>query len=152
MYELLVRSHSGLRWVVLVLLLLAIAKAFAGWMNGRPYTEGDKKIMLFSLITVHLQLVIGLILYFLSPTVEVALSDMSAAMKSSALRFWAVEHISMMVLSIVLITIGYSRSKRASNDLSKFRRIAIFYTIGLLLILASIPWPFRADGIARAWF
>lgn len=152
MYEILTRSHSGLRWIVLALLIAAIVKSIGGISSGRSFGEGDRKLVLFSMVVLHIQLIIGLIMYFMSPNVEVALADMGSAMKNPALRFVAVEHISMMILAIALVTFGYSRAKRASNSISKFRRIAIFYTIGLILILAAIPWPFRAEEIAKPWF
>jgi len=152
MYDLLIKSHSGLRWVVLLLLLAAIAKAIGGLSSGRAFNANDKKLAMFSMITLHIQLLIGLGLYFMSPTVAAATNDMGAAMKDSALRFWAVEHISMMVIAIALVTIGYSKSKRANTDKAKFKSITTFYIVGLVLVLVSIPWPFRQEGIARLWF
>lgn len=151
-YQLLLRSHNGLRWVVLVLMVLALVRALSGLFGRRGFSDADRKVALFAMVSLHLQLVLGLILYFMSPTVELALTDMGEAMKSKTLRFWAVEHMATMILGIILATIGYSRSKRASNDMSKFRRIAVFYGLGLLFILVSIPWPFRMEGIARGWF
>lgn len=97
---------------------------------------------MFGLMSVHIQFVIGLILYFVSPIVRMALSDMGGAMKNSELRFWSVEHTLMMLVAIVMITIGYSKAKR--SELSGHKFIAIFYLIGLLVILAAIPWPFSA--------
>lgn len=152
MYEILTRSHSGLRWVVLVLLIAAIAKSIGGISSGRAFNEGDRKLVLFSMVVLHVQLILGLIMYFMSPNVEAALADMGEAMKRPMLRFVAVEHITMMILAIAIVTFGYSRAKRAADSVSKFRRIAIFYTIGLILILAAIPWPFRAEEIAKPWF
>ena len=152
-YDVLLKAHSGLRWIVLVLLIAAIAKSIGALSSKRGFTDGDKKIALFALIVTHLQLVIGLVLYFISPLIKGAMYDMGAAMKSNVLRFWAVEHLSLMILAIILITIGYSSSKRAKTDLKKFKRLAVFYTIGLVLILVSIPWPFREEiGAGREWF
>lgn len=152
MYNGLIHAHSGLRWICIVLILLAIAKAFGGIFGRRSFTSADKKIALFAMISLHMQLVIGLILYFISPVVELATADMGASMKDSALRFWAVEHILTMMIGIIIITIGYSKHKKATNDRMKFKRLAWSYTIGFIIILISIPWPFRAEGIARAWF
>ncbi len=141
----LVHAHSGLRWVVLILLLMAIFNAFSK-KNGGTWTDKDKKITLFAMVFTHIQLVIGLILYFTSAKVVFS-GDM---MGNSVLRFYAVEHILMMLVAIALITVGYSKAKRAASDAKKFGAVATFYLIGLILILASIPWPFR--NLGGAWF
>ena len=150
MYNGLLHAHSGLRYVVIILLLITIIQAFVGWFGQKPFTEGTQKLSLFTLISVHLQLVIGLVLYFISPVVHVALANMGAAMKDSVLRFWAVEHITTMIISIVLITIGYSTAKRATTAKAKFTRIALFYLIGFVLMMSMIPWP--GMRVARGWF
>src|SRR3989304_9884440 len=105
--------HSALRYVALVLILAAIFKSFMGWMGNKPYTTGDRKISLFTVITVHTQLVLGFILYFQRAWVKSGLADMGAAMKDKTLRFWTVEHISMMIIAIILITIGSVSAKKA---------------------------------------
>lgn len=150
MYTGLLHAHSGLRYIVIALLIIVIAQAFVGWFGQKPFTESNRKLSLFALISVHIQLVLGLILYFISPTVELALADMGAAMKDPVLRFWAVEHITAMIIGIILITIGYSTAKRAVNDKAKFTRIALFYLIGFILIISMIPWPWTK--VARGWF
>ncbi len=150
MYIGLLHLHSALRYVVVILLIIAIIKAFAGWLGGRPFTPADRKLSLFTLIAVHTQLLIGLILYFVSPIVQSALNDMGQAMKDTASRFWAVEHIATNLIGIVLITIGYSTAKRANTDKAKFTRVALFYLIGFILIMTAIPWPF--NRIDRGWF
>jgi uncharacterized membrane protein len=138
--ELLKNIHNILRYVLLLLIIASIVKAYIGLANKTEYNTGDKKLNLFTLISSHLQLVLGLILYFTSETVKIAHQNMGNAMKDKTLRFWAVEHISMMILAIILITIGYSTSKRADNSLAKYKKIAIFFSIALILILAAIPW------------
>ncbi|MGD1892010.1 MAG: cytochrome b [Cyclobacteriaceae bacterium] len=150
MYIGLIHLHSALRYVVVLLLIVAVLKAFAGWFGNKSYTEGDRKLALFTMISVHLQLVIGLILYFISPVVQSALANMGAAMKDTELRFWAVEHIATNIIGIILITIGYSTAKRASVDKAKFMRTAIFYLIGFVLIMSAIPWPW--SRVDRGWF
>jgi uncharacterized membrane protein len=139
--------HSGWRWVVLLLLLLAIVGSFSRWRNGHAFTPADLKRNLFALAAVHLQFVTGLILYFMSPRVQLG----SGMMKDSFLRFYAVEHFVTMILAVALVTIGYSKSKRARTDASRFRLGFWFYLAGLLLILAGIPWPFRS-GLGGGWF
>jgi len=140
MYPGLVHAHSGLRWIVLILLLAAVAVAIGKWQGRSGYTEGNRKLYLFTLIAVHTQLLIGLVLYFISPKVDFGL------ISEKLYRFYTVEHTAGMLIAIVLITIGYSRSKRATDAVKKQRLVGIFYGLGLVLILASIPWPFRIPG------
>ncbi|GAB3887958.1 cytochrome B [Spirosoma agri] len=140
MYTGLVHTHSGLRWIALVLLVASVVIAISKWQGRSGYTDGNRKLYLFTLISVHTQLIIGLILYFISPKVNFSL------LSDKVYRFYTVEHLTGMLVAIVLITIGYSRSKRASDAITKQRLVAIFYGLGLLLILALIPWPFRGLG------
>ena len=144
MYSGLVHAHSGLRWVALILLVAAVAVAIGKWQGRSGYTDGNRKLYLFTLIAVHTQLLIGLVLFFISPKVNLNL------LSEKLYRFYTVEHTVGMLIAIVLVTIGYSRSKRATDAVTKQRLISIFYGIGLLLILASIPWPFRIAG--AGWF
>jgi hypothetical protein len=142
MYSGLVHAHSGLRWVALLLLVAAVFVSVSRWMGNQSFTEGNRKLYLFTLISVHLQLVLGLILYFISPKV---IFD-KAALADKVVRFYTAEHIVIMLLAIALITVGYSRSKRTTGDTQKHRLVGIFYGIGLGLILAGIPWAFRNLG------
>lgn len=145
MYDILRHAHSGLRWLVLIALIFAIVNAFS--KKGKSaFTAGDKKTALIALIFTHLQFVVGLVLYFVSPKVVFD----GAAMKDSVLRFYLVEHMSLMLVAIALITIGYSKAKRLTDDSKKFGKIAWFYLIGLILMLISIPWPFR--NLGGSWF
>jgi len=145
MYNGLLHAHSGLRWVVLILLLAAIFNAFSKKKSG-VWTAKDKKISLFAMIFVHVQLLIGLVLYFISPKV----SFTEGFMKDDLLRFYTIEHVLLMVVAIALITVGYSKSKKSATDANKFGAVARFYLVGLILILGSIPWPFRDLG--AGWF
>jgi len=110
---------------------------------------------LFLFISAHLQLVIGLILYFISDIVaaykELPMADI---MKDAVARFWVVEHLTSMILGIVIITLGRIMAKKASTDSGKFRRQAIYFTLAMVIIFAAIPWPepFKVAGIARPWF
>lgn len=148
MYNGLVHLHSAWRYVVVLLLIVSIIKAFSQWFGGNAFTPTDKKIYLFTLISVHIQLLVGLVLYFISPYVQ--LGDMAAAMKDAQLRFWTVEHIATNIIGIILITIGYSTAKRVTADKAKFTRIAVFYLIGFILIMSAVPWPW--SRVARGWF
>jgi hypothetical protein len=136
LYSIILQAHSGLRYLVMLTLILAILQSFAGWFGNKDFTPGNKKINLFALISAHIQFVLGLVLYFLSPFVKAG--DMAVAMKDDNLRYWTVEHIAMMLIAIALITVGYSKSKRILNDVSKHRTVAIFYTSALILIIVAI--------------
>ncbi|MFT4526871.1 MAG: hypothetical protein ACI85F_003052 [Bacteroidia bacterium] len=152
MYDILLHSHSGLRWIVLILIVGALAKAISGMASGAAYGPMDNKLSLFSLISCHIMLLLGFVLYFVSPIVQSGLMNMGSAMKDPVLRFWTVEHLSVMIIGIVLITIGRIRLKKLDNDAAKHKNIVIFFGIGLLLILSRIPWPFMEGFSGRGWF
>lgn len=135
-------AHSGLRWVALFLLIAAIATAWQTMKSGRQ----AGKLPLFALITAHVQLLLGLVLYFTSPHVQFV----EGFMKDTVLRFYSVEHITIMLLAIAAITVGYSRAKRQTSEAGKAKVIFRFYTIALVLILLGIPWPFRIP--VAGWF
>ena len=147
MYSMLRHSHSGLRWIVLILLITAIFTSFSKMSKGEAsFSDGVKKIFLFNSIAFHIQTLIGLVLYFVSPKVQLV----DGMMGDTALRFFGVEHISMMLIAAVLITIGYSKGKRQAAP-GKYKTLFWFNLIGLILVLASIPWPFRV-GLGGSWF
>jgi len=152
MYIGLLHFHSLLRWVLLLLLIATVFKALTGRSGGRKFTSGDARLSLFTMISAHLQLVFGVFLYMVSPVVQSAIGDMGMAMKDPIARFWAVEHITVMIAAIGLLTIGHIKAKKAAEDASKFKAQAVYFTAGLLLILVSIPWPFREVGAGRGWF
>ena len=135
-YSLLLKAHSGWRYVVLLTLILAIVTSFAGWFGKKHYTPGNRKINLFALIGAHIQFLLGLILFFISPYVKAG--EMSVAMKDATLRYWTVEHTSMMLIAIVLITIGHSKSKKLLDGVARHRIAAIFYTLALIIIIAAV--------------
>lgn len=136
MYTGLRHLHSGWRYIVLLLLIIAVINAISGLIGKKNYTESNRKINLFALIAAHTQLLIGLVLYFVSTKVMTA--DIAAAMKIPVARYWTVEHVLMNVIAIVLITVGYSKSKKALGSAAKYKSIAVFYTIALALILTAI--------------
>lgn len=142
--------HSALRWVALVLLVLVVAKAWAGRSGNRPFTEGQKKLGLFTMVALHLQLVLGLLLYMMGGWI--GMLGQEGTMTNSHTRFFAVEHITIMLVAIVLGTLGHSLSKRARGDQAKNKKQALFFGLCLLLVLAGIPWPFRAGFEQVGWF
>lgn len=138
----LVHSHSGLRWVLLILLILTIIKAFGAKSAGKAFPESDKKFSLFSMIAAHLQAVLGLGLYFMSQKVDFSSETMSSPLH----RFFTMEHTLMMLIAITLITLGHRHAK-AGNA----KKVFWHFLIALLVILAAIPWPFRT-ALGAGWF
>ncbi len=136
MYEFIQKFHSGWAYVVILLLLIATLNALMGYLSKKEFTAKDKKIALFALIVTHLQLLIGLILYFVSPNGHQSLSNIS----DSQARLTALEHPFAAILAIILITIGWSRHKKTLASDLKFKLILIFYGLGLLLLLGRLPW------------
>lgn len=136
MYSTLLGLHSGLRYIVLILLVLALVGAIIGLFGKKAYTEGNRKINLFAMIFTHTQFLVGLILYFFSPIVNY--SNMGEAMKDAMTRYWTVEHSVMMLFAIILITVGHSRSKKASEAFNKHRSVALYYGLAVLVIVVAI--------------
>ena len=142
MYTTIQFIHSYWAYLVLLIILLATINALAGFFSKREYGAKDFRISLFALIVTHIQLLIGLVLYFVSPLglQNITSSGMGVVMKDSTARLYAVEHPLIMILTVVFITIGYSKHKKKETSKSKFKTIVIFYTIALVLVLAKIPW------------
>jgi len=145
-YPIFVHIHSGLRWLVLLFILAAIVNAGIKLTSKSSSNCNDCAFNRLTLIFMHLQLVLGLVLYFISPKVVFG----AASMKDSLLRFFLVEHIGLMIIAVILVTIGYVKSDRAVDEFKKHKQILVYYSIALLLILVSIPWPFR--GLGAGWF
>lgn len=144
-YGILVQTHSILRYVALLFLVIAVINALLGVIKKTSFHGLDLKVPLWTMITFHLQLLFGLILYMISPKVQFSAS----MMKSDILRFFTLEHSLLMILSIVLITLGYTKAK--SNMDKGNKTILTFYTISLVLIIIAVPWPFR-EALGTKWF
>lgn len=136
MYEFIQKFHSGWAYLALLLLVVAVVNAFIGLASKQEFTAKDRKIAIFGLIGTHTQLLIGLILYFVSPLGFTSLGQMSDKM----LRLTSLEHPLVNIVAITLITIGWSKHKKLTTSESKFKTFSIFYGLGLLLILSRIPW------------
>jgi hypothetical protein len=140
MYTGLLHTHNLFRWLVLIAVAVAIAFAFAGWLGKKEWKKRDNLAGLLLTIFIDIQFLIGIILYaFVSPLTKAAFADFGAAMKNADLRFYAVEHILLMIIALVIIHIGRSKSKKAATPVKQHMAAALFYTIGLILILAAIP-------------
>ena len=139
----LISTHSGLRWIALFLLVFAILNAF----TAKDYEKKNRLVNLFTMITFHTQLLLGLVLYFTSDKVQFV----DGWMKEAMYRFFGMEHLVGMLLAIVAITIGHSKSKKGNTAAEKFKAIKVWYLLGFILVLAFIPWPFRTE-LGAGWF
>ncbi|QCK14254.1 hypothetical protein [Mangrovivirga cuniculi] len=140
MYEFLLFTHSWLRWIILILALVTIIMGLTG-MSGKPFGKAQNGLSAAFIGSMHLQLLIGLILYFIySPLGLDAFSSGANVMKEASLRYWAVEHISIMIIAVVVAQIGRIKIKKGTTDKSKYKAMLIYNLIALILILSRIPW------------
>jgi hypothetical protein len=148
MYEITLHIHSVLRWIVLLLVLEVTLKSLRGWVQKKEYTNYDNKISLFALIFTHTQLLVGFMIYFISPKVQ--FGDMANTMKDPVLRTFTVEHLTLMLIAIVLVTVGRIKPKKVEDATKKHKQTFIFFVLALLFMLVAIPWPFAK--VAGSWF
>jgi hypothetical protein len=152
LYTAMLHAHSIGRWIVLLLLLFAIINSLLA--GKRPYIRSDNRLGLLLTIFADLMLLIGIYLWFAGGRGYslIEQNGMSAVMKDPTLRFFAVEHLAGMLIAIILIHLGKAQGRKAIGDRAKHRRTVIFYLVALLIILASIPWPFRGIGQLSHWY
>ena len=145
MYTAIQHLHSYWAYLALLIVVLATFNAIIKFAGKKPFGAQDFRISLFALIVLHIQLLIGLVLYFVSPYFSAFSTEgMGTIMSDKILRLYLIEHPTTMILSIVFITIGYSKHKKKLSSSKKFKTLSIFYTIALILLLLKIPW--------QAWF
>lgn len=142
MYQFILATHSLFRWFVLISLVYAIIRACKGWFQNLEFSKADNNVRHITATIAHIQLMLGLWLYFISPIVKYFYSNFNEAVHQRAIRFFGMEHITVMFIAIIVLTIGSAKAKRKSTDKAKFKTIAIWFSIGLFLILTSIPWSF----------
>ena len=153
LYSFLLHLHSVIRWVVLLLLLIAILNSLTA--GNRLFTRGDARTGSMLTGFADLMFLIGIVLWYFGPRGYKFIESMgmSAAMKDSYARFFAIEHPVGMLIAVILLHIGKAQGKKAITDRSKHRRTLVFYLLALLIILLSIPWPFREKiGMGSHWF
>ncbi len=144
--------HNVMRWAVLLFGVLTLLSGLRGLNGRRDFTNGDKRTALYFLIACDVQLLLGLALYYLKGYYRVFSGGaMGEVMKNQAMRFWSVEHTTGMLVAIILVHIGYAGTKGNRPHVAKFRRLFWCTLIALLIIAVTIPWPFRAPGVARPW-
>lgn len=136
MYHFIQKFHSGWAYLAILVLVIAIVNSLIGITSKKEFTAKDKKIAMFALIGAHIQLLVGLILYFVSPLGK----DSFGLMSDAALRLTSLEHPLVNIIAIILITIGWSKHKKAATSEAKFKAITVFYALGFVLILSRIPW------------
>jgi hypothetical protein len=145
MSSVLLQAHSILRWIILILLFLSIIQSFIGWVRNRELREGDTKLWLFTMISAHLTLLIGLILLFFGRMgiLSSGLPEGISLMKDRTYRFFWVEHPTGMLIATILITLGRGVVKKQITDPLKYKRAFWFFLLALVIILLVIPWPGR---------
>jgi hypothetical protein len=149
----LVHLHSVLRWVILIMLVISIIKAFKGLRSCETFRDGDRKTWLFTMIAAHVTLLIGLYQWLMGRygLISMHLPEGSAIPEGKFLRFYQIEHPIIMIISIVLITLGYGMAKKQVDAKVKYRKALTYFIYALVLILLGIPWPFR-EVVGRALF
>jgi cytochrome b561 len=151
MYSTILALHSLIRWFVLTGLLFAIFRAYNGWFSKKSFSSLDNAVRHWTTTIAHIQLLFGLYLYFISPVIDYFLHNYKEAVHQREIRFFGMEHSLMMITAIIIITIGSAKTKRRQTDNEKFKTMAIWFTVGLLIILTSVPWPFW-QLVSRPYF
>jgi hypothetical protein len=147
MYSAFLGVHSYLRWVVVIVGLLVIVRAIAGITGRRDWTSSDTTGVRFFSIALDVQFLIGLLLYvWLSPFIRDAWADMGATMRNAPLRFFAVEHVTGMLIALALAHVGKSKIGKAADAAQKHKLAVIFFSLAMVVILLSIPWPGMPGG------
>jgi drug/metabolite transporter (DMT)-like permease len=141
MYITLLTLHSLLRWIVLALLLFAVYIAATGYFKKRVFSGTDNAVRHWTATAAHIQLLIGMILYFKSPVVK-AWWKIKGSLLPFDYKFFSLLHLVLMFAAIVVLTVGSAKTKREMTDQKKFSTMLIWFVVALLLILIAIPWPF----------
>ena len=143
--------HNIMRWGVLIFGIWTVINALTGVSGKRLYSQNDNRSNLFFMICCDIQLLLGLALYFSNAWFDKMRSGMGAVMKNSYDRFFTVEHAGMMIVAWILVHVGRTAVKKAVTDSAKHKKMLLFFGLALLIILISIPWPFRAE-VMKPWF
>lgn len=149
----LVHLHNFLRWVILILLLVSIVKAYTGWKSKKAFAPGDKKIWLFTMISAHITLLLGLyqVAFGRYGFFTTTLPEGTRVMQDKFYRFFWIEHPVGMLIAIMLITMGHGMAKKPVSDEQKYKKAFILFLFALIVILLNIPWPFR-EIVGRPYF
>jgi hypothetical protein len=151
MYLTILFLHSWTRWLVVISLLYAVFNAWRGYLGKKTFRRPDGIVRQATVSLAHLQFSLGIILYFSSPITDYFIHNFSEAVHNRPIRFFGMEHITMMVIAVAFITHGSVSSKKKQDDIEKFKTMAIWYSIALFIILISIPWPFSPFTARPYW-
>jgi hypothetical protein len=142
--------HNFLRWALLIVLIASIYRAYVGWKKGQTNAKLDNLLSILTVSFADVQLLIGLFLYMTKGWLGMSMAD---AMHNNVTRFWKVEHITGMLIAIVLLHMGRVFYKKKNwEEAKRYQRWFVFFLIAFVIIMAMIPWPMRESGIARGWF
>ena len=142
MYSSLLICHTIFRWLVLVSLLYAIFRAYKGYASKSPFTKTDNAVRHWTTTIAHIQLTIGMVIYFQSPLITYFWANFKEAVIDLNVSFFGLIHITLMFTAIMIITISSALSKRKVKDSEKFRTMLVWFTVALIIIFIAIPWPF----------
>lgn len=142
MYQILIYSHSVIRWFVVISILYSVYRAYRGYASGAVFSKTDNSTRHWTATIAHIQLITGIVLFTQSPSVKYFWNNFSAAVKVKEALFFGLIHIALMLVGIVILTIGSSLSKRRSTDREKFKTMLVWFSIALLIIFIAVPWPF----------
>jgi Zn-dependent protease with chaperone function len=140
MYDFIQKFHSGWAYLALLVLVVAVVNSLIGMFSKKEFFSKDRKIALFALIAIHIQFLVGIVLYFVSPNGLNMIKAVGMGGLTTESRLLALEHPLINIIAIALITIGWSKHKKLMTSESKFKTFSILYGLGLLLILSRIPW------------
>ncbi|TKC09648.1 hypothetical protein [Pedobacter frigoris] len=142
MYLTLLPLHSLLRWLVLICLVASIICAYRGWLTKQRFSRFANFLRIMTVNVLQIQFCIGLGLYFLSPLVSYFLNNFKTGIHMREIRFFGMEHITMMVIAVGVISVGSGKINKMTDDRLKYKTMAIWFTVALLIIFSSIPWSF----------
>ncbi len=142
MYQFLLTSHNYMRWLVLASLIFAIVRAYKGYSSKSIFAKTDNALRHWTATIAHIQLMIGMVLYFQSPVIKYFWANTKEALNNLDLIFFSLIHSSLMLIAIVIITIGSAKAKRKTTDHEKFKTMLIWFSVALFIIFIAIPWPF----------
>jgi hypothetical protein len=151
MYSTLLHAHSIIRWLVVAGILIPLVGSYAALLRPRPFSKADSAGIKWGTSASHLQLVVGMALYVYSPFIREFWSAPASSVANTQLLFFSLIHIIGMITSIVLMTVGSSMARRAESDRERFRAVAIYWTIAVVVILLLIPWPFSPLAQRPVW-
>jgi len=151
MYNSILVLHSLVRWLLLFSLIFGLYRAYYGWKSKSIFGPWDNRARHVTATIAHVQLIFGLWLYFISPIVNYFFENFREAVHMREIRFFGMEHVTMMTIAITLLTVGSIKVKKKSTDQEKFKTMLIWYSIVLVIIFLSIPWKF-SPFTARPYF